>query len=335
MRITLFVCLAALAYAQEGPHVGLIDFYGLHKVPEAKVRQALGVREGDPLPRSKGDSEERIDGISGVVESHLEAVCCDAGRMILYVGIEEKGATHFELREAPDGEVSLPEDVTKTYHRFLDASEAASRIGQTKEDLTQGHALSSNPDVREIQEEFIPIVKTYRGELRHVLRDSGDEEQRAIAAYVIAYDAIPAEIVNDLQFALKDPDAGVRVNATRGLKALAVLAKLNPDSGVKIEPTWFIEMLNSLSWTDRTRALEVLQILTDQHDPDTIEQLRARALPSLVEMARWKTLAHALPAFILLGRVAELPDDQVQAAWSRGDRESVIAKATAASKKKK
>ncbi len=323
-----------MACAQEGPKIGLIDFYGLHKVPEAKVRQALGVREGDALPRSKGDAEERIDTIPNVVESHLEAVCCDAGRMILYVGLEEKGATHFELREAPDGELKLPEDLTKTYQRFLTASETASRLGQTKEDLTTGHALSANQDTREIQEEFVPIVKEYLPQLRHILRDSGDEEQRAIAAYVIAYDERPVEIVNDLQFALKDSDAGVRLNATRGLRALAVLAKLKPESGVKVEPTWFIEMLNSLSWTDRTQALGMLQILTDQRDPEAIEQIRERALPSLIEMAHWKTLPHALPAFLLLGRVAGLPDDQVQTAWSSGDRESVIAQATGLKKKK-
>jgi hypothetical protein len=329
------VCLAVAAHAQEGPRIGLIDFYGLHKVSVNRVRQALGVREGDPLPRSKGDAEERIDGISGVVESHLEAVCCDAGRMVLYVGIEEKGATHFELREAPDGEVKLPEDIATTYRHFLAASEAASRAGRTKEDLTQGHALSSDPDTREIQEQFVPIVKTYLGDLRHILRDSNDEEQRAIAAYVIAYDENPQEIVNDLQYALKDPDAGVRLNATRGLRALAVMAHLHPDSGLKIEPTWFIEMLNSLSWNDRTQALSMLQMLTDQREADAIEQIRERALPSLTEMARWKTLPHALPAFLLLGRVAGLPEDQVQAAWSRGDREFVIAQAAAPPKKKK
>jgi len=113
-----------------------------------------------------------------------------------------------------------------------------------------------------------------------------------------------------------------------------VYAKLHPEAGVKVEPTWFIEMLNSLSWTDRTQALGMLQILTDQRDPDAIEQIRERALPSLIEMARWKTLPHALPAFLLVGRVADLPDDQVQAAWTRGDRESVIAQATAPKRKK-
>ena len=322
-----------MAWAQ-GPRIGIIDFYGLHKVPEAKVRQALGVREGDSLPRSKGDAEQRLDDLPGIVESHLEAVCCENGQTILYVGVEEKGAPHFELREPPEGAVSLPEDITTTYRRFLAASEAATRKSQTADDLTRGHALSSNPETREIQVQFVPIVKQYLGELRHVLKDSGDEEQRAIAAYVIGYSENKKIIVDDLQFALKDADAGVRINAVRGLKALAVMARLNPDAGLKIEATWFIEMLNSLSWSDRQQALGVLQILTDGRDASVLEQLRERALASLVEMARWKSLPHALPAYLLLGRVAGLTDAQVEDAWNRGSRETVIAQAVAAKKKK-
>ncbi len=322
VQILPLVLIAGSLFAQV-PRIGLIDFYGLHKVPEAKVRQALGAKEGDPLPPSKGDAEERIDALQGVVESHLEAICCDEGRMILYVGIEEKGGPHFDIREAPVTDVQLPEDVQNTYRRFI----AATRAGQTGEDLTHGYVLSSNPEAREIQQQFIPLAKKYRPELRHVLRDSSDEEQRAIAVYVIAYDENKRAVVDDLQFALKDSDAGVRLNAARGLRALAVYAHLNADSGVKIEPTWFIEMLNSLSFGDRQQALAVLQILTDPPDLSVIDQLRERALASLVEMARWKTPAHALPAFLLVGRVAGIPDAQVHEAWSNGDRESVIAQA--------
>jgi hypothetical protein len=332
--IVLSLSFSAFAVAQ-APRIGVIDFYGLHKVQESKIRQTLGAREGDFLPPSKGDVEEHLDNIPGVVESHLEAVCCDAGKMILYVGIEEKGALHFDLREPPDGEATLPADVITTYRRFLEAWQTALRAGQTAEDLTNGHPLSANPETREIQLQFPAIAKRYLGDLRHILRDSNDEEQRAIATYVIAYAPDKKDIVNDLQFTLKDADAGVRTNAARALKALAVLARLKPDSGVKVEPTWFIEMLNSLSWSDRNQALSVLQILTDQHDPSVLDQLRDRGLPALIEMARWKTLEHALPAYLLLGRVAGVPDDEVQQAWARGDRESIIAQATALATKKK
>jgi hypothetical protein len=174
---------------------------------------------------------------------------------------------------------------------------------------------------------FPALADAHLANIRDVLRSSSDEAQRAIAAYVLVYASRKSEIVNDLQFALKDADAGVRNNAARSLLALSVLAKLDPASEVRISPTWFIEMLNSLSWSDRNRGLRALQTLTDSRDPLVLDQLRTRALDALIDMARWKTLSHALPAFILLGRVAGMPEPEIQSAWSRGDLDTVIAAA--------
>ncbi len=325
LRFIPFILLFGGFAVAQAPRIGVIDFYGLRKVPEAKIRQALGAREGEPLPPSKGDAEERIDKVPGVVESHLEAVCCDAGKMILYVGIEEKGAAHFEPREPPDGELRLPEEVTTTYRDFLHAREAALRRGEDREDLTHGHALSADPETRVLQQQFTALAEDHLKQLRDALRNASDEEQRATAAYVIGYVSRKSDVINDLQYALKDADAGVRGNAARALVAFAVLARLHPDSGVKVSPTWFIEMLNSLSFTDRSRALAALQILTDSRDESVLDQLRDRAATSLIEMARWKTLEHALPAYILVGRMAGLSEQQIQDAWARGDRESAIA----------
>ena len=39
--------------------------------------------------------------------------------MILYVGIEEKGAIHLDLREPPDGDLRLPEEKTRTLARAI------------------------------------------------------------------------------------------------------------------------------------------------------------------------------------------------------------------------
>jgi hypothetical protein len=314
------------------PRIGAIDFYGLNKIQEARVRKALGVAEGDLLPSSKGDAEERLDQLPGVVESHLEAVCCDAGKMILYVGVEERGAPHFDLRDAPESAVSLPESITAAYRELLDALGAAIRRGSTAEDLTRGHSLLADPLAREIQEKFPSIAQDHLKELRDVLRNSQDEDQRAAAAYVIGYAPRKVEIADDLQYALRDSDSAVRANAVQALLAVAVYAKLNPGAGIKIQPTWFIEMLNSLSWSDRDHALKALQLLTDGRDPSVLDQLRDRALGSLTEMSRWKTLAHALPAFVLLGRMAGLSEQQIQDAWTRGDRETVIAAAGARKK---
>src|SRR6185295_4430361 len=103
----------------------------------------------------------------------------------------------------------------------------------------------------------------------------------------------------------------------------------DPDSEIKISATWFIEMLNSIIWGDRNNAAVALVTLTETRDENVLEQLRERALPALAEMASWKHLPHALPAYILLGRVGGMKEEDLQEAWSKGERSAVIKKLTA------
>ena len=331
----IFTCFltAGLACAQ-GPRIGTIDFYGLRKVTEAKVRKALAVSEGGVLPSSKADVEERIEKLPGVVEAHLEAACCDdAGKAILYVGIEEKGAAHYNYRPPPTGDAALPAEIVPVYARFLGAVAVASRSGHVAEDLTHGHSLMSDPDVRALQEQFVGFAAKYTDDLRKVIRNGPNEEQRAIAAYVIGYAPRKETVVSDLQYALQDPDDTVRNNAMRSLAAFAVLQRKQPDSEIKISPTWFIEMLNSIIWGDRNNAAVALVTLTDSREETVLEQLRERALPALAEMAGWKHLPHALPAYILQGRACGMKEEALQDAWSKGERMAVIKKLTAAASK--
>lgn len=321
-----FICLfllSALAIAQ-APRIGLIDFYGRRKVPETQVRKALGAQEGDPLPRSKSDVEEAMEKIPNVTRARLEAVCCDSGKAILYIGIEEKGAPHFDYNSLPSGEMNLPPEVHEEYAGFLGAVNQAVRSGQTSENLRQGHSLMNHPEVRAHQEKFLELAKTHLKILKDVLRNSADEEQRAMAAYIAGYVPKKEEVVNDLQYALRDPDDTVRNNAMRALSAIAVLASQEPGLGIKVAPTWFIEMLDSLIWQDRTAAAVALVTLTETRDARVLDHLRERALPSLLEMARWKHLPHALPSFILAGRIAGIPEAEIQEAWKGGDREALL-----------
>jgi len=79
--------------------------------------------------------------------------------------------------------------------------------------------------------------------------------------------------------------------------------------------------------SDRVESAKALLKLTDSSNPTAIELMRLRALPSLAEMARWKTPRYALPAYLLLGRVAGVAEQEVQRKWEAGERESVIGKA--------
>jgi len=327
LRILIVSLFTALLLPAQAPKVGVIDFYGVRKIPESRLRKALGFSEGQPLPGSKGDIEDRLDKVPGVIESHLEATCCEQGKVVLYVGIQEKGATHFELRTPPEEDIALPQEIHDAYQEFLARVNDAVHVGQTAEDLTNGHSLMAYPEARAAQEKFIELAARDVKVLRNVLRNGSDPEERAIAAYVIGYAPKKSDIVNDLQYALTDPDETVRSNAIRAMAALAVKARLDKHADFKVEPTWFIEMLNSLIWTDRNNAAVALVTLTDDRNPSVLDELRERALQSLIEMARWKKLEHALPAYILLGRVLNLPEKQLQDAWSAGQRETVIAQA--------
>ncbi len=332
LRLSILFLIPILAGAQ-APRVGVVDFYGVKKVSEDKIRKALGVTDGDPLPRSKEDVEERIEAVPNIVRARLEATCCVDGKAILYVGIEEKGATPFNYHDEPQGTQKLPEEIMDAYRLFLLSVRAAVAKGEVGEEFSQGHSRMFNAKARETQEAFIPLAEDNQKVLQDVLRNSSDPEQRAIAAYVIGYVKTKRLIVDDLQYAMRDPDETVRNHAMRTLGGFAVLAMKDAELGIKVSPTWFIEMLSSLVWTDRNNAAVSLVNITESRDEKMLMHLRERALPALVEMARWKHLPHALPAFILLGRAQGIPEQEIQDTWSAGDREKLIARALEKKKK--
>ena len=85
-----FICLSLISAAllcAEAPRVGDIEFYGLHKLSEQKLLHTLHLKAGDPLPPSKGDLEDDLEKISGVVLAHVEAACCEDGKTTLFLSL--------------------------------------------------------------------------------------------------------------------------------------------------------------------------------------------------------------------------------------------------------
>lgn len=333
-RTAWLLLLVAPLLPAQGPTIGSIEIFGARKTPIEKIRQALGSVEGGPLPPSKTDAEERVANLPGVVQATLEAVCCEQGKAILYVGIEERGAPHFDFHTPPEGDLQAPEDLVRDWSEFLAAVSDAARAGNLKEDLSQGHSLISDPAVRQIQERFSDYANRQFELLRELLRKAANPQHRSIAAYVLGYAPKSKKriVASDLQFALRDADPSVRNNAMRALTALAVLAERDPDLEIQISPTWFVEMLHATLFSDRHRAATALVDLTEKRPQRTLELLRERALDSLIEMARWRSLNHALPAFILLGRIAGLSEERIQALWTSGEREQLFRMLAAAKK---
>lgn len=312
------------------PRIGLIEIYGVRKVSVEKIRAAIGANAGDSLP-SRATAEERIDKISGVLASRVEAACCQDRRMVLYVGIEEKDEPHVEYHPMPTGDIVLSPDLMDSYRKFLDNVAESIRGRNADEDLTNGYSLMADPGCRELQQTFLPLVDRDLNVINRVLRESSDPDERAAAAYLLQYGPRNPRaskiIVDALQYGLLDGDDNVRDNANQALHAVMIGARLHPEQEIRIEPTWYIELMNSVVWSDRRNASLALVNLTDQNNTEALQLLRERALPAVVEVARWHDLQKALPAFILAGRIAGMNDRAINAAWISGDREAVLKKA--------
>ena len=295
------------------PPLGTIDFYGLQTISESEVRGILPIGEGHdfaadlPDPAVIGNDMTKALGVARV---ELNLVCCtEAGLSQLYVGVQEGEQARSLYFPAPIGDVELPRSIVENFEVFLDRMMESVLSGDASEDRSQGHALAESDAVRRTQETFLDHAEQHLSLLTEVLTSSSKARHRAIAAHVLGYASNKAGIAPVLASAVLDPDEGVRNCATRSLAVIAQFANTHPDRGIVISPDPFIDMLNSIVWSDRNKALGVLVALTETREARLLEQLRTNALDSLTEMCAWKHWGHAEPACSILRRIVGLPDD--------------------------
>jgi len=324
LLILVSMSASAKAQAPKHPPVGVIDVYGLRTVPEAEVRKKLGFVPGDPLPAKRVDVEKRLARMKGVSRATLIAMTGDDRKSIVFVGIEEKGAPAMTFNPAPLGPARLAPDVIANGEALDRARETARRRSDAGEDLSQGHAVMTNASARVLQTRNIGFAKRDLAQLREVLKTSSDASHRAIAAEVLGYAADKKAVIPDLFSATRDPAPDVRARAMRALVPIALLGQRSPELGISVPPTAFVDLLSSPVWTDRNQASMALVQLTQTRDSTMIRTLRNRAVPALEEMARWSSAKHAQMPFTLFGRAVGVPDDSIQAAWMRGDRDAVL-----------
>lgn len=243
---------------------------------------------------------------------------------MLYVGVSEEGAPALELRPSPNGASRLPIDVLVAGEQFADAQMRAVMRGFVKEDISQGHSLMADTAVRAVQLQFVTLAAKHIDSLRKVLRTSSDRDHRALAAEMIAYAANKQSVVADLVYAMRDPASDVRNNATRALAIIALYGQQHPELKLKVPYEPFIDLLNSLTWTDRNKASLALLALTEGRDAALLAALRARAFDSIVDIAQWSNPGHAMAGIVMLGRMAGIADPEIYAMFERGDRDKII-----------
>ena len=308
--VSMIALMAGPAAAQL-PRVGIIDFYGLSQLKRSDLAGAVGVQIGDSITGLEEDFRTRLRRVPGVLDADVSLVCCEAGRSIMYIGIREAGSAMLEFNPAPAGSELLPPEIVGISSRYFRALMEGVQRGEAGEDDRAGHSLSLYPPARAEQQNMMAFAADNLDLLRNVLRNSANSEHRAIAAQAIAYTDDKRSVIHDLAVATRDPDAGVRNNAIRALAVMAMYEQSNPDADWNVPYDPFIDLLNSLEWTDRNKASFALAALTTTRDPELLNELKERARPSLIEIARWRAPGHALAAAVILGRMAGVPDDQI------------------------
>jgi hypothetical protein len=327
--LTIALLAVATPLAAQSSRVGIVDVYGARTLTAERLRAAARIAVGDSVTdRTEVEAEARVRALPNVSAAEVDIICCENGRSIVYIGVREGRDTVTALATSPNGAARLPANIVAAEREFMDALQKAVIAGRTNESDSAGHSLMEDAAARAAQQKFIDYAAGNIQRLRDVLHTSADAAHRALAAQVIAYAVNKNDIIPDLVRALRDPDATVRNNATRALAVMAMYNGRNPQAMLRVPFEPFIDMLNSTTWTDRNKASFVLMALATPENAPVMTALRARAFDSLVDMLRWQSMGHAMPAAVILGRLGHMSDEAIMQAF-QADRNKIIEAARA------
>jgi hypothetical protein len=322
--VCLALVLAAVPLHAQQPPVGIVDVYGARTLTAQRLREAAAIEVGDSVTEQmRTRALARLRALPNVRGADVAIVCCENGRSIAYIGVDEAVGPALSFGAAPTGTARLPGNIIQAGQEFDRALQEGVLQDQTEEDDSEGHSFMRYAPARAAQEKFAAYALGNVAVLRDVLQNSSDAGQRALAAQVIAYAVNKRAVVPDLIAALNDPDEIVRNNATRALAVMASWSARHPEAALTIPHSPFIQMLNSPVWTDRNKAAFVLMSLTSSRNSLMFRDLRTQAIPALADMVRWQAFGHAFPAALILGRMAGIPEGEIMQAFQK-DREALI-----------
>ncbi|MET0464337.1 MAG: hypothetical protein ABW007_14325 [Chitinophagaceae bacterium] len=329
---------AGSLYAQSD-RLGMIEVYGQSGANLSAIKTAIGIMEGDLIEGSvfnKTEIERRIKTVTGIRQADVSLICCEEGkgRSILYIGVTDQRLQRVQPDSDPSGAVKLDSFILETYDRYINVLREAVLAGQATENDEQGHILLEYPPAKPIQDSLIVYAVAKLPLLKRVIRNSKFSDHRRAASWIIAFAIDKKEITTDLLLASNDKDETVRNNATRALAVIARYANQHPTAGINISAENFILNLHSIVWTDRNKSVMLLEALTANRDRSVLNEIEKKSLPQIIEMARWKNPGHAMFAFIILGRIAGIPEEEIFAAFTSEKRLMVVNEWTNAIRKK-
>lgn len=313
------VLWSVAAYGQGASlRIAAIEFFGASGHDTAAIRAALPIHEGAEV--AEAGMANVLTQIRTVAKAtDVAAVCCDQqGHWMLFIGWPDGPGAGFRHYPAPRGKNQLPPTALELARTSWAVWQQAQEAG-----LSDTIKPSSDLDLRLRQTELSirHYAMRYGDVLRRVLRSSGDSQHRAIAAHFLSYGRRSRALIGILVGACHDPDEGVRDNAAR---SLMVLLRTDLRVAAWIPPNDMVAMLHSGRWADRQRAAMLLLALSAEQNPKLLAEIRNRAWPMLLEMARWRCAGQAAPARQLLGRAGGVDEPRLQVLLRGGDIDALL-----------
>ncbi len=189
--------------------------------------------------------------------------------------------------------------------------------------------ISNDPALRALTLAIRSYAVDREPELKQILQTASDPRDRRAAATLLGYVRRSPAQAEALSKAITDPDDEVRNNAVRALAVLSAATTYDP---LQIDIKPLIDLLYSGSWTDRNKASLPLYRVTDLRNPTVLNSLRSDAMGPLIEGGSWKDVpGHSTPFLVILGRLAGMPDQQLQDLLKSGNANKIIWAAIAAS----
>lgn len=303
----------------EQVRIGVVDFFGYAGLDLKAVQAAFPIRSADTFlfadwKAEKEEIKRAVKGVTGHEPTNIGLVCCSPqGTYFLFVGLQGQSSKTFAYNPAPTGSIRMPSEALDLYDQTMSALNEAIQSGNPGEDDAQGYALSTYPKMRDLDLKIREYAVHHEELIRQALKSSSDVKSREVASHFLGYVQQSQAQIDDLIVASRDPDSGVRNNATR---ALAVLADSGLNVKDKIPAATFVDMLSSGDWTDRNKSIALLTTLTASRNPQLLAQLRSQAIDALTEMARWHSYYADGPR-VILGRIAGLSEQRIEdlTAW--------------------
>ena len=134
---------------------------------------------------------------------------------------------------------------------------------------------------------------------------------------MIAYAADKRAVVDDLAAAMRDPASEVRNNAMRALALFAQYAREHPESNVSVPRCPFVDLLNSIDWSDPEQVSGGPAGADRGRDAALLKRPAHPGARVTDRDGPLEEPGHAYMPFFILGRVAGMSEDAINAAWER------------------